>query len=30
MNNNVSVYVDFKVKRVENENLFIFTEVKLK
>lgn len=30
MNNNGSVYKDFEVKRMENEDLFIFTEVKLK
>lgn len=30
MNNNGSVYMDFEVKRMENEDLYIFTEVKLK
>ena len=30
MNNNGSVYIDFEVKRMENEDLYIFTEVKLK
>lgn len=30
MNNNDSVYMDFEVKRMENEDLYIFTEVKLK
>ena len=29
MNNNRSVYTDFKVKRMENEDLFIFTEGKI-
>ena len=28
MNNNGSVYMDFEVKRMENEDLYIFTEVK--
>ena len=30
MNNNGSVYMDFEVKRMENEDLYILTEVKLK
>ena len=30
MNNNGSVYMDFEVKGMENEDLYIFTEVKLK